>query len=146
MRRALVVLLSLTLAPLARAEERAQILGSMDPASIRRVIHRSAGDGLRRCYAERLRERPRLRGRWRARFVIDASGRVLSLTTVESDLSDHRFEQCAMNAIQLVSFPRAPGVTVVTWTFELERRARRSRSPPRIRHGARGPYVITPAP
>ncbi len=142
MRVALFFLLALLSAKPAEAQDSVEIMGTMAPEVVRRAIHLHVHVPLLRCYIERLRELPDLRGRWRVRFLIDSSGGVSHVSTVASELADPPFMQCAIEALRAGRFPAAPGMISVTMTFELLPRARTRPGIPRINRNPRGPYIV----
>jgi TonB family protein len=66
-----------------------------------------------RLYVERVRVRPKLRGRMIVSFLINPDGTTANATVVESNLGDPTFEQMVLKQIGQTSFPPATGATPV---------------------------------
>lgn len=100
----------------------ADVHGSLSKEVIRRVVQRHLNE-VKFCYEQQLAQRPDLRGRVVASFIIAADGRVQSAAVRESDLGSPPAEACISQAIQRWSFPAPEGggiVVVNSYPFVLE--------------------------
>lgn len=100
----------------------ADVHGSLSKEVIRRVVQRHLNE-IKFCYEQQLSQRPDLRGRVVAAFIIAADGRVQSASVRESDLGSPPAESCIAQAIQRWSFPAPEGggiVVVNSYPFVLE--------------------------
>ncbi|MBK8168918.1 MAG: AgmX/PglI C-terminal domain-containing protein [Sandaracinaceae bacterium] len=100
----------------------ADVHGSLSKEVIRRVVQRHLNE-VKFCYEQQLAQRPDLRGRVVASFIIAADGRVQSAAIRESDLGSPPAEACISQAIQRWSFPAPEGgglVVVNSYPFVLE--------------------------
>ncbi len=132
-------------APSARAQEQAVVHGLLPIEAVRRVVHRTSGVELRRCYGERLAARPGLEGRWTVRLIIAADGRTTAVEVRALGTADPDLERCVRAALGGLVFPSTGGgVTLVTWPFDFTL-APPPRGTPRVRLDARRPYEVRPA-
>lgn len=78
------------------------------------ILHRAYQSlgRIRLCYDLGLRENPRLQGRARLAFTIDAQGNVSRIRNAGSDLPDAGVFSCVMHSIRLQSFPEPPSGTL----------------------------------
>ncbi len=90
----------------------------VDRGLVRQVIsaHRSQ---IRYCYESRLNQRPKLEGKVRVRFSLEASGEVGSVEIAESTARDGALEACLKDRVATWRFPRLPagGRAVITYPF-----------------------------
>ena len=105
-------------APTVRMIGDAEPVGGLSREQIRRVVRRNIPQ-VRFCYEQALQQRPDLEGRVSVAFVIGQSGAVMSSQLVQNDLGDARAAQCITDAVRRWGFPSSPGVTSVTYPFQL---------------------------
>ncbi len=90
--------------------------GSLDRDIIRRIVRAHINE-LRYCYNLGLNHDPKLSGRVKVRFVIDAAGKVSSSEVVGNTIADEGVSRCVAKATTRWKFPRPPGGTVTTVTY-----------------------------
>lgn len=95
-----------------------QTVGGLSREQVRRVVRRNLAQ-VRHCYEQGLTSRPDLEGRVSIAFVIGQSGAVGSAQVVSDDLGDGRVAPCIQQAVRRWGFPQSPGVTAVTYPFQL---------------------------
>jgi hypothetical protein len=97
---------------------RPQVVGSIDPELIRKVVHEHRAQ-IRTCYETQLNTRPNLAGKLVSAWTIDQSGTVTEAHTQESTLRDHTVEQCVASKIKTWRFPipKGGGEVFVTYPF-----------------------------
>ena len=104
--------------PTVRMVGDAEPVGGLSREQIRRVVRRNIPQ-VRYCYEQALTQRPDLEGRVAVTFVISQSGAVMSSQVMSNDLGDARAGQCIADAVRRWGFPASPGVTSVTYPFQL---------------------------
>jgi len=93
------------------------VQGMLSPDLIRRVVLRNIGQ-VNRCYGLALTRNPTLAGRLSLRFVIDASGRVVTAAPDPgSTLRDAAFDLCMTAAVRRWVFPAPGGGGVVSIVY-----------------------------
>jgi hypothetical protein len=92
---------------LALAESGKPETGDLKAAVIARVMH-DAKPSLRLCYEGELPANPKLEGKLRVYFEIGPSGAVQGQKLEESSLRNGRVEQCVLQTLAKVEFPRPP--------------------------------------
>jgi hypothetical protein len=97
---------------------RPQVVGSIDPELIRKVVHEHRAQ-IRTCYETQLNTKPNLAGKLVSAWTIDQSGAVTEAHTQESTLRDHTVEQCVASKIRTWRFPipKGGGEVFVTYPF-----------------------------
>jgi hypothetical protein len=97
---------------------RPQVVGSIDPELIRKVVHEHRAQ-IRTCYETQLNTRPNLAGKLVSAWTIDQSGTVTEAHTQESTLRDRTVEQCVASKIKTWRFPipKGGGEVFVTYPF-----------------------------
>jgi TonB family protein len=102
--------------PPGLATGRANVIGSLDKAIIRRVIRRHINEW-RYCYERELQPNPSLSGRIITRFTIGPTGRVLTSRIEESTVGNAAVERCVAQALRRWRFPapRGGGIVVVSY-------------------------------
>jgi hypothetical protein len=97
---------------------RPQVVGSIDPELIRKVVHEHRAQ-IRTCYETQLNSRPNLAGKLVSAWTIDQSGTVTEAHTQESTLRDRSVEQCVASKIKTWRFPipKGGGEVFVTYPF-----------------------------
>jgi hypothetical protein len=96
--------------------------GGLDQDQIDAVIQRNKGQ-ITYCYEQGLQTQPKLSGRVRMKFVINASGAVSVASVGDSSLDSQKVESCIVSKLRGWKFPRPVGsVNVrVTYPFMLNR-------------------------
>jgi TonB family protein len=94
------------------------VMGSLDKELIRQVIHRNRGQ-IRYCYESQLNRFPKLNGKVAVKFVISASGSVVSSDVAQSTANNADLETCVASRVRTWIFPKPKGggVVVVTYPF-----------------------------
>ena len=97
---------------------RPQVVGSIDPELIRKVVHEHRAQ-IRTCYEMQLNSRPDLAGKLVSAWTIDQGGSVTEAHTQESTLREHAVEQCVASKIKTWRFPipKGGGEVFVTFPF-----------------------------
>jgi hypothetical protein len=97
---------------------RPQVVGSIDPELIRKVVHEHRAQ-IRTCYETQLTLRPSLAGKLVSAWTIDQAGIVTEAHTQESTLRNHEVEQCVAARIRTWRFPipKGGGEVFVTYPF-----------------------------
>jgi len=103
---------------IAIKSDEAQILGSIDPELIRRVIH-SHRDQIRYCYEMELVRQPKLGGKIKVKFVIGSNGFVTTTGIAESSVHNSTLENCIAARVKSWEFPKPKGggVAIVSYPF-----------------------------
>jgi hypothetical protein len=93
-----------------------EVRGSLSRDVIRRYVRRRSNE-IRSCYETGLVTNPRLTGRVTVRFVISATGTVMTTAVESSTLGNLVVEGCVTRAIERISFPSCDcgGVVIVTY-------------------------------
>lgn len=93
--------------------------GRLPPEVVQRVVRQNFGR-FRLCYERGLVKNPNLQGRVAARFVIDRSGAVSSVSNGGSDLPDSAVVSCVISAFYGLSFPQPDnGIVTVVYPIAL---------------------------
>lgn len=92
--------------------------GRLPPEVIQRTVRQNFGR-FRLCYQQGLTRNPNLQGRVSARFVIDRSGAVSSVSNGGSDLPDSAVTSCVISAFYGLSFPQ-PENGIVTVVYPIQ--------------------------
>jgi outer membrane biosynthesis protein TonB len=102
-------------------ESTAQISGSpgLTRPQIDSVV-RSRGRGVKRCYEQGLAANPGLAGTILVRFVVGASGSVISARPASSTLADAAVTQCIMSEVKSWKFPKPTGGASVTVEYPFD--------------------------
>jgi TonB family protein len=88
------------------------VMGSLDKAAIRDVIHRHREE-IVSCYDQgRL-----VMGKVVVKFVIAAPGNVSSAEVFQSTMSDERLERCIVERVRTWEFPKPTGGGIVKVTY-----------------------------
>ncbi len=97
---------------------RPQVVGSIDPELIRKVVHEHRAQ-IRTCYETQLNAKPDLAGKLVSAWTIDPGGTVTEAHTQESTLHDRTVEQCVASRIKTWRFPipKGGGEVFVTYPF-----------------------------
>jgi len=97
------------------------VMGSLDKELIRQVIHRNRNQ-IRYCYESQLTRYPKLSGKVAVKFVISATGSVVSSNIAQSTVNNHELETCIAGRVQTWIFPKPKGggVVIVTYPFILK--------------------------
>jgi len=100
------------------------VVGHLPTELIRSVI-RSHGDAIRTCYEATLRSPPYPKGRVRARFVIDATGKVPHSCLASTTLDQPTAERCIVDEVLTWRFPKPAdgGQVIVDYPWVLETRS-----------------------
>jgi hypothetical protein len=95
-----------------------QVVGSIDPELIRKVVHEHRAQ-IRTCYETQLNSKPELAGKVVSAWTIDPQGNVTESHTQESTLHDKSVEQCVASKIKTWRFPipKGGGEVFVTYPF-----------------------------
>jgi TonB family protein len=95
---------------------RANVIGALDKALIRRVVRRHINEW-RYCYERELQPQPALTGRIITSFIIGPRGTVLSSKVDESTVGNAAVERCVAQAVRRWRFPapRGGGIVVVSY-------------------------------
>jgi hypothetical protein len=91
---------------------RFQVNGLLATNVVEGVVRANA-DRFRRCYEDKLREKPSLRGRITVKFVIDRTGAVSIAADGGSDVPDDTLVSCVIRSFSELKFP-APRSGIVT--------------------------------
>ena len=94
------------------------IIGTLDPAIIRRIVREHAGQ-VRYCYESALARTPGLHGKVVMKWVINSDGRVTQATTAETQMNNATVESCLSSRVKSWVFPppRGGGMVIVTYPF-----------------------------
>jgi len=92
--------------------------GRLPPEVIQRTVRQNFGR-FRMCYQQGLTRNPNLQGRVAARFVIDRTGAVSSVSNGGSDLPDSAVTSCVISAFYGLSFPE-PENGIVTVVYPIQ--------------------------
>jgi TonB family protein len=98
-----------------------EVMGSLDPELIRRVI-KSHVDQIRYCYELQLPRFPKLNGKVAVRFIITGMGSVATSSVAQSTVGNSELEQCITGRVRTWLFPKPKGggTVVVTYPFVLK--------------------------
>jgi hypothetical protein len=91
-------------------------LGCLDKELIRKVIKANLA-GVRACYQHELTRTPALEGKVSVKFTIGLEGNVPSSSLAHSTVGNTPLEQCVVDRMRVLQFPRSRGVAVVTYPF-----------------------------
>lgn len=93
------------------------VMGSLDKGQIREVVDANRAQ-IRRCYDQALDRAPKLEGKVRVKFVIQATGAVAE-PIVEEGIGNAELEACVVQQVKTWVFPRPKGggVVIVTYPF-----------------------------
>jgi TonB family protein len=96
---------------------RAEVRGSLDKESIRRVIRRHINE-VKYCYVNEL-QTLRASGRVEVRFTIGPTGRVVAARVVSTTLGAPSVEECVAQAVRRWVFPacKCGGIVIVNYPF-----------------------------
>ncbi len=94
------------------------IIGTLDPAIIRRIVREHAGQ-VRYCYESALARTPGLHGKVVMKWAINSDGRVTQATTAETQMNNATVESCLSSRVKSWVFPppRGGGIVIVTYPF-----------------------------
>ena len=72
------------------------------------------------CYSKELAKNPKLAGRVKVKFTIAASGQVLTSARQESSMGNARVENCVVQAVKRIQFPKPKGggIVIVSYPFK----------------------------
>ncbi|MFN0062606.1 MAG: adventurous gliding motility protein GltG [Myxococcaceae bacterium] len=95
-----------------------QVMGSIDPELIRRVIH-SHRDQVRACYEMELQRFPKLAGKVKVKFIINDAGLVAQSSVADSDVGNPTLDNCITNRVKTWIFPKPKGggIAIVSYPF-----------------------------
>jgi len=97
------------------------VSGGLDKESVRRTLaqHRSA---IRTCYERALNLQKSIRGRIVYKWLISPNGPTVWVNLVRSEVNSAKLEACVKEAIQNITWPRAPNKkeTVVNYPFQFQ--------------------------
>ncbi len=93
-----------------------EVSGLLSPEAVRRVVLRNLGQ-VTHCYEQGLASNPNAAGRVVARFVIGASGAVMSAVVAENSLGQPGVGECVAGAVRRWQFPAPEGGGVVTVSY-----------------------------
>lgn len=91
-------------------------LGCLDKELIRKVIKANLA-GVRACYQHALTRVPGLEGKVAVKFTIGLEGNVPVSTLANSSVGNSQLEQCVVDRMRVLQFPKSRGVAVVTYPF-----------------------------
>ena len=99
-------------------EGKAEVIGTITPAMIRRVIRRRLSE-IRYCYvAQGLSQNDKLSGQVKVSFIIGGNGRITTAGIAYSSLNHSPTENCICRTVRRWSFPKPPsGIVQVTYAF-----------------------------
>src|SRR5262249_4569178 len=81
------------------------VMGSLDKELIRQVIHRNRNQ-IRYCYETQLTRYPKLAGKVAVKFVISATGSVVSSQIAQSTVNNGELETCIAGRVHTWIFPK----------------------------------------
>jgi hypothetical protein len=95
-----------------------QVVGSIDPELIRKVVHEHRAQ-IRTCYETQLNTKSDLAGKVVSAWTIDPQGNVTESHTQETSLNDKAVEQCVAAKVKTWRFPipKGGGEVFVTYPF-----------------------------
>jgi hypothetical protein len=95
-----------------------QVIGSLDPEIIRRIVREHAGQ-IKYCYEKELIRTPGISGKVIMKWVINGEGKVTQALSQESQLKNPAVESCLANRIKTWVFPKPKGggTVVVNYPF-----------------------------
>ena len=82
--------------------------GVLDSNAITSVVKRRSG-AIKACYEKQLKRNPKLAGKLKMQFTIQASGRVSAVTVLEDTTGDPAVGSCIKSAMSSWKFPRPDG-------------------------------------
>ncbi|MCY4444643.1 MAG: AgmX/PglI C-terminal domain-containing protein [Proteobacteria bacterium] len=92
------------------------VSGGLNSGVVTKVI-RANHNAIRHCYEKQLQRNPNARGRIKARFVIGANGRVVSVTKIQDTVGSSELIGCIFQKVRTWKFPKPAGGQKVTVTY-----------------------------
>jgi TonB family protein len=97
----------------------ATVFGGLTRGDVRDAMRGGRGS-VRRCYEQALVEGADLGGRVTVRFFVNPDGSVQRAETTENTTGSETLARCLVDAVRRIGFPRADGVTGVTYPFHVD--------------------------
>ena len=95
------------------------VLGALDQAQVQNVLSRGTAS-LHRCYQEALEKTPDLAGAWTGEILVQPSGAVGRVRTVDTTLADPAVSDCLVTRLKRARFPGGRGTATITWTLRFQ--------------------------